>query len=288
MPTECTWGGGGSLVHESCLQAGQLPAGHTEGPKAPGAAGRGKGPASSSGAPAGGPAGVCAQGRVSLRLCLSHSRRRYPGEGGQGHRRGLGGNNFPPALGGLKTAWWGRSARGGAARPPGCWSRAPAPAAARAGRRRLRPHGGAGGGRRGAPRAGPGAGPGEQGGGSPSPLRSRWPHGVSTCPWPAGPAGRPRARRGPGCSRPRQVPSLPGAGTKMAPRFPASPATPPASWAPLPPPRFRLPPRGACRAGSRSPAGRCRRTRPGVPRDGPGLGWRPPAAAHPAGRLERP
>lgn len=142
-------------------------------------------------------------------MCLSHSRRRYPGEGGQGHRRGLGGNNFPPALGGLKTARWGRSARGGAARPPGCWSRAPAPApaAARAGRRRLRPHGGAGGGRRGAP----GAGPGEQGGGSPSPLRSRWPHGVYvsmaggprwTPPSPArprlfaAPAGPVPARRG--------------------------------------------------------------------------------------------
>lgn len=55
MSTECTWGGGGWSVHESCLQAGQVPAGHTEGPKAPGAAGRGKGPVSSSGAPAGAP-----------------------------------------------------------------------------------------------------------------------------------------------------------------------------------------------------------------------------------------
>ncbi|XP_074400292.1 uncharacterized protein LOC141729474 [Zonotrichia albicollis] len=111
-----TAGGGGWSVHESCLQAGQVRAGHTEGPKAPGAAGRGKGPVSSSGAPAGwGAAGVRAQGRVSLSLCLSHSRRRNRGREGRGTGGGWGGTTSLPFRG-LKNSPLGpeRPRRGGA------------------------------------------------------------------------------------------------------------------------------------------------------------------------------
>ena len=193
-------------------------------------------------APAGAPcAGACLTLRAKPRRDRASPRPR--------HRRNAPRGAVSPSADGRRELGGAGASAAGAARPPGGSSPARA-----GGGRRLRPHGGAGG-----ESPAPGAG-GERTGGqgrrgaAPVTARARG----SRDPRPAAPRARtpPRARPGGGSLswRGDGGESLPGAGTKMAPRFPASPATPPRQLSPASaaalPASAAWRARGACRAGA--------------------------------------
>lgn len=114
MSTECTWGGGGWLVHESCPQAGQVPAGKTEGPKAPALQDEGRGRLPPPGLPRGGRRCLCA-GPGLPEVVLVSLPAQEPRGGRAGAPAGAGGEQLPSCSRGLKNGPVGpeRPRRGG-------------------------------------------------------------------------------------------------------------------------------------------------------------------------------